>query len=79
MSALARYFNSKGIVVSGYDKTPSSLTDQLIAEGMSVHFEDNVDALPENIDLAVITPAIPADHKEWKYLRDNNVPIKKRA
>lgn len=79
MSALARYFNSKGIRISGYDKTPSTLTDQLEAEGMKIHFEDKVELLPGDIDLVVITPAIPADHKQWKFLRDNNYPVKKRA
>lgn len=79
MSALAKYFHSRGIRVSGYDKTPSDITNELIAAGMSVHFEDNIDLLPADIDLVVLTPAIPADHKEWHYLRQQNVPIKKRA
>jgi len=79
MSALARYFNSRGIRVSGYDKTPSVLTEQLVKEGMEVNFEDDVNQLPSEIDLVVITPAIPHDHKQWQQLRERNIPIKKRA
>lgn len=79
MSALARYFHARGMRISGYDKTQSELTDQLVAEGMHVHFGDDVKNIPEGIDLVVITPAIPSDHKEWNYLRTQNIPIKKRA
>lgn len=79
MSALAKYFHSRGIKISGYDKTPSEITDEMIAAGMSIHFEDNVELVPANIDFVVLTPAIPADHKEWNHLRQRNVPIKKRA
>jgi UDP-N-acetylmuramate--alanine ligase len=79
MSALAKYFHGRGIRVSGYDKTPSEITDELVASGMSVHFEDNIELLPADIDLVVITPAIPADHKEWRHLRHRGLPIKKRA
>ncbi|HTF03812.1 MAG TPA: UDP-N-acetylmuramate--L-alanine ligase [Bacteroidia bacterium] len=79
MSALARYFISRGVRISGYDKTPTELTDQLIAEGMSIHFDDDVAVVPGDIDLVVLTPAIPADHKEWKHLREKGIPIKKRA
>jgi len=79
MSALARYFHSRGIRISGYDKTPSEITDELIAAGMSVHFDDDVKHIPAGIDLVVITPAIPPDHREWKFLREKGIPIKKRA
>lgn len=79
MSALARYFHSRGIRISGYDKTPSDLTSELIGEGMQIHFEDNIDLVPGDVDLVVITPAIPADHKEWNYLQTKNIQIKKRA
>lgn len=79
MSALAKYFHGRGIRISGYDKTPSEITDELIAAGMSIHFEDNVELVPGDIDLVVITPAIPSDHKEWKHLRHRGLPIKKRA
>jgi len=79
MSALARYFNSRGIRVSGYDKNPSVLTEQLVKEGMQVNFVDDVKLLPDDIDLVVVTPAIPRDHKQWQQLRECNIPIKKRA
>ncbi len=79
MSALARYFHSRGIRVSGYDKTPSEITDELIASGMEIHFEDKIELVPGNIDLVVLTPAIPSDHTEWKFLREKGIPIKKRA
>lgn len=79
MSALAKYFHGRGIRISGYDKTPSEITDEMIASGMSIHFEDNIELVPNDIDLVVLTPAIPADHKEWKHLRERGLPIKKRA
>ena len=59
MSALARYFNSRGVKISGYDKTSTPLTDQLMNEGMNIHFEENINLIPEEIDLVVYTPAIP--------------------
>lgn len=79
MSALAWYFHSRDIRISGYDRTPSEITDELIASGMDVHFEDNPELVPGNIDLVVLTPAIPSDHQEWKFLREKGIPIKKRA
>jgi UDP-N-acetylmuramate--alanine ligase len=79
MSALAKYFHSRGIRVSGYDKTPSSITEEMTASGITVYFEDNIDLLPPNIDLVVLTPAIPADHKQWRCLRHYGIPIRKRA
>lgn len=79
MSALARYFMGRGIRISGYDKTQSELTNQLQNEGMKIHFEDKPSALPEDIDLVVLTPAIPKDHNEWKTLREKGIPIMKRA
>ena len=85
MSALARYFKSAGIAVSGYDKTPTSLTDALIAEGMKIHFEENVNLLvselrtPSSQLLIVYTPAVPASHSELKYFRENNFNMIKRA
>lgn len=79
MSALARYFKSLGAEVSGYDKTSTALTDQLVAEGIKVTFEDNVDALPKELDLVVYTPAIPKDHKGLNFYKDNNYNLKKRS
>ncbi len=79
MSALARYFYQKGCIVSGYDKTPSPLTKKLEEEGILVHYEDNPDLIPENVDLVILTPAIPTDSLELNYLRDIKANIKKRA
>jgi UDP-N-acetylmuramate--alanine ligase len=79
MSALARYFNSLGMHVLGYDKVETVLTKRLVEEGMKVHYEDNVSQIPADIDLVVYTPAIPKDHKELNYFFDNNYVVKKRA
>jgi UDP-N-acetylmuramate--alanine ligase len=79
MSALARYFASQGAVVSGYDKTPSALTDQLTAEGMQIHFTEDVAQLPAHPDMVIYTPAIPANHLEYMHLKALNFPMKKRA
>lgn len=85
MSALARYFNAAGKKVSGYDKTPTKLTEELIAEGIQVHFDDDVKNISSEViankqeSLIVLTPAIPADHKEWNFLKENNFTIQKRS
>ena len=83
MSALARYFKTIGKNVAGYDKTPTSLTDQLIESGIAIHFEDNIELIPidfysENT-LVVITPAVPKSHSEWNYFLRSHFQIKKRA
>ena len=74
MSAIARYFLKKGLVVGGYDKTPSDLTRQLEKEGMLIHYEENIDEIPHLCKqkekcLVIYTPAIPAKHKEFVYFR----------
>ena len=84
MSAIARYFLKKGLVVAGYDKTPSDLTRQLQKEGMLIHYEENVDAIPEACKqkgdcLVIYTPAIPEEHQELQYFRKNAFEIQKRA
>lgn len=84
MSAIARYFLHKGLVVAGYDKTPSELTHQLEKEGMMIHYDENVNLIPEACrqpltTLVVYTPAIPSTHAELKYFHDNNFVIEKRA
>ncbi len=79
MSALARYFFNKGNKVTGYDKTPSPLTLKLEEEGILIHYEDNPNLIPEDIDFVVLTPAIPKDSLELNYLREKNVKIIKRA
>ena len=79
MSALARYFYAKGVKVSGYDKTQTTLTKQLQSEGIDIHFDDNPENIPENIDLIIYTPAIPENLKEFIYLKKTGIPIKKRS
>jgi UDP-N-acetylmuramate--alanine ligase len=79
MSALARYFHSKGVVVSGYDKTPSSLTRELEQEGMSIHYEERVDLIPKDAELIVYTPAVPKEHKELAYYQQNGYKVVKRS
>ena len=84
MSAIARYFLKKGLVVAGYDKTPSDLTRQLQEEGMLIHYEENVDAIPDACKqkedcLVIYTPAIPEEHQELQYFRKNAFEIQKRA
>jgi UDP-N-acetylmuramate--alanine ligase len=79
MSALARYFNSKGVIVSGYDKTETTLTDQLSKEGISVHYEDDIEFIDKEAQLIVYTPAVPAEHKELNYYQQNNYTVVKRS
>jgi UDP-N-acetylmuramate--alanine ligase len=84
MSAIARYFISRGMVVGGYDKTPSDLTRQLEKEGMLIHYEENVNMIPQACRqkkscLVIYTPAIPAEHKELQYFREEGFEIQKRA
>ncbi len=79
MSALARYFQSRGAEVSGYDLTPSSLTRQLESEGMAIHYEDNPDRIPAHIDLAIYTPAIPNDLHELEAIRQRRISLMKRS
>jgi UDP-N-acetylmuramate--alanine ligase len=83
MSALARYFQNIGKNVSGYDKTPTMLTDELIAGGMTIHFEDSISAIPSNYyvenTLVIVTPAIPVSHSEWNYFIERDYVVKKRA
>lgn len=84
MSAIARYFNHQGIKVYGYDKTETELTKELVSEGIEIHFEDfgnsiaNCQLQVANC-LVVLTPAIPKDHEEWKWFRENNFTIMKRS
>jgi len=87
MSALARYFKTLGKEVAGYDRTATTLTSQLIAEGMDIHFEDNVQLIPpafknkSNSDkiLVIYTPAIPKSHSELNYFNDNTYSVVKRS
>ena len=79
MSALARYYHSQGCMVSGYDRTPSPLTQQLENEGMAIHYEDNPTLLPALIDNVIYTPAVPKDLKEFEEIRRRGIPMMKRA
>lgn len=83
MSALARYFNFIGMEVAGYDKTPTPITEGLEEIGIAVHFEDNVDLIPETFKhpqtLVVYTPAVPSYHSELNFYKNNGFQIKKRS
>lgn len=83
MSALARYYKSIGKDVVGYDRTETQLTDELLEDGIAVHFEDDVNAIPKPFTkdntLVVVTPAVPKDHAEWNHFLANGYTVKKRA
>ncbi|MDX5420766.1 MAG: UDP-N-acetylmuramate--L-alanine ligase [Hymenobacteraceae bacterium] len=85
MSAIARWFKAKGFPVWGYDKTRTALTEALEQEGIGVHYDDDVAQLPQEVlqhkgdTLVVLTPAIPAEHTEWAYLKEQGYSIKKRS
>jgi UDP-N-acetylmuramate--alanine ligase len=79
MSALARYFHSLGVQVSGYDKTETALTKELTKEGMAIHYTENVDAIPKEVALVVYTPAVPKDQAELVYYQTNGYPVVKRS
>lgn len=79
MSALARYFKSRGKDVAGYDKTPTLLTNELVNDGIYITFEDSLDTMMKDADLVVYTPAIPKNHLQYNYYLSNGITIKKRA
>ncbi|MBR4275348.1 MAG: UDP-N-acetylmuramate--L-alanine ligase [Prevotella sp.] len=84
MSAIARYFLRQGLVVGGYDKTPSKLTEALEQEGMLIHYDEDVEKIPQACrdpkeTLVIYTPAIPAEHKELQFFRNGGFDIQKRA
>ena len=84
MSAIARYFINRGLVVAGYDKTPSALTLQLEKEGMLIHYEEDVNQIPQACRdkehcLVIYTPAIPSEHAELQFFRNGGFDIQKRA
>jgi UDP-N-acetylmuramate--alanine ligase len=85
MSALARWFMKKGLKVSGYDRTATTLTAELEKEGMIIHFDDRIELISKEVlnqketTLIIFTPAIPKDHKEYNYLKDNGYTILKRS
>jgi UDP-N-acetylmuramate--alanine ligase len=79
MSAIARFFHTGGVKVSGYDKTPTPLTRELEASGIAVHYEENMALIPKAPDLVVYTPAVPAAHAELVYYRENGFSVVKRS
>ena len=79
MSALARYFSSKGVAVSGYDKTETILSKQLQNEGINIHYTDDINLLDKDAQLIVYTPAVPKEHKEFIYYQQNNYTLLKRS
>ena len=84
MSAIARYFLHKGVFVAGYDRTPSDLTRHLETEGAHIHYEESVEQVPAACKdkggcLVVYTPAIPAEHKELVFFKENGFEVEKRA
>jgi UDP-N-acetylmuramate--alanine ligase len=79
MSALARYFQSRNVYVAGYDKTPTALTIQLESEGMHIHYTDEIEKLDAGANAVIYTPAVPADHKELNWYRQQGYPVMKRS
>lgn len=79
MSAIARYYNTRGVKVSGYDRTPTVLTQQLEAEGINIHYEEDLSLIPKEVDLVVYTPAVPADHAELQFYQNNQYKVVKRS
>ena len=79
MSAIARFFHSIGIKVSGYDRSETGLIKELEAEGIEVHFDENVEMIPKDADIIVYTPAVPRDHKELVFYQQNGYRVVKRS
>ena len=79
MSAIARYFLQCGKKVYGYDRTPSPLTDQLQQAGAVLHFDEDITAIPHDVEYVVYTPAVPKSHLEYIYFQEHNIPIHKRS
>lgn len=79
MSAIARYFLSLGKKVSGYDRTETAITSRLEQEGISIHYNEDLDLIPKEVDYVVYTPAIPADHKELVFYRNGGYAVVKRS
>lgn len=79
MSAVARYFHSKGIKVSGYDKTPTVLTSTLEKMGIEIHYTEDIEQVPKDVQLVVYTPAVPSDHQELRYYQQHGYKVVKRS
>ncbi len=79
MSAIARFFKSRGVTVCGYDKTRTELTKEMESEGIPVHYDEHVEIIPKDADLVVYTPAVPAEHKELVFYREKGYKVVKRS
>jgi UDP-N-acetylmuramate--alanine ligase len=79
MSAIAKFFHSRGVKVSGYDKTATTLTKELEESGIAVHYDENIERIPRQADLIVYTPAVPDDHRELVFYRQNGYKVVKRS
>jgi len=84
MSALARYFLSRNLMVSGYDRTPSAITKALENEGAKIHFKDSVSEIEESTllnenTLIIYTPAIPKNNQIFIWLKENKIKLYKRS
>lgn len=79
MSALARYYKARGVQIFGYDRTETSLTKKLVDEGMTIHYQEDLNQVPGNVDLVIYTPAVPETHAELQFFRQNGYPVLKRA
>ncbi len=79
MSAIARFFHSNGIMVSGYDRSETGLIKELETEGIQIHFDENVEIIPKDVDIVVYTPAVPKDHKELVFYQQNGYKVVKRS
>ena len=79
MSAVARYFHSKGIKVSRYDKTPTVLTSTLEKMGIEIHYTEDIEQVPKDVQLVVYTPAVPSDHQELRYYQQHGYKVVKRS
>lgn len=79
MSAIARYFHSKGIEVSGYDRTQTDLTKELEGQGIFIHYTEDVNAIPKDVELVVYTPAIPKEHAALVYYQEHGYKVVKRS
>ena len=79
MSAIARYFLSLGVKVSGYDKTETALTKELASEGAAIHYSEDIAVIPKDVSLVVYTPAVPKEHAELVYYQTNGYKVVKRS
>ncbi len=79
MSAVARFFHSNGVMVSGYDRSETGLIKELETEGIQIHFDENVEIIPKDVDIVVYTPAVPKDHKELVFYQQNGYKVVKRS